>query len=229
MSLITFDIKFRNKVDNESIRLLPDSELQQLKLMICGKYKIYDLNNLFIYYKGNLIIDNDTTKIKEIFRMKKVRIEISEILIKEPKEEESFKYNCKCKSAATSICDKCDEFLCDICYKKKKHINHTDKIIKLSDYHSYIKSTLKDLASDLDRNILNDEAYQFFQYWTYDVENEINQINKTFEYLKNLLEDIKQLQIDYIMALGEGNKYEQFKEQIDNVIDQFGNIDTEDK
>ena len=62
---------------------------------------------------------------------------------------------------------------------------------------------------------------------TYDVENEINQINKTFEYLKNLLEDIKQLQIDYIMALGEGNKYEQFKEQIDNVIDQFGNIDTE--
>ena len=78
MSLITFDVKFKNKVDNESVRLLPDSELQQLKLMICGKYKIYDLNNLFIYYKGNLITESDMTKIKEIFKMKKVRIEISE-------------------------------------------------------------------------------------------------------------------------------------------------------
>jgi hypothetical protein len=29
MSLITFDIKYKNKVDNESVRLLPDSELQQ--------------------------------------------------------------------------------------------------------------------------------------------------------------------------------------------------------
>ena len=53
MSLITFDVKYKNKTDNESIRLIPDSELQQLKLMICGKYKIYDLNNLYIYYKGN--------------------------------------------------------------------------------------------------------------------------------------------------------------------------------
>ena len=78
MSLITFDVKFKNKVDNESVRLLPDSELQQLKLMICGKYKIYDLNTLFIYYKGNLIEESDMTKIKDIFKMKKVRIEISE-------------------------------------------------------------------------------------------------------------------------------------------------------
>ena len=225
MSLITFDIKYKNKVDNESVRLLPDSELQQLKLMICGKYKIYDLNNLFIYYKGNLISESDMTKIKEIFKMKKVRIEISETPIE--KKKDSFKYFCKCKAGATSICDKCDEFLCDSCFKKKKHINHTDKIIKLSDYHSYIKTTLKDFASELDNKILNDEAYQFFQYWNYDVENEINNINNAYEYIKNQLEDIKQLQIDYIMALGEANKYEQLKQQIENVINQYANIDTE--
>ena len=94
MSLITFDVKYKNKVDNESIKLIPDSELQQLKLMICGKYKIYDLNNLYIYYKGNLISDNDITKIKDIFKMKKVRIEISENPI--IKKKESFKYFCKC-------------------------------------------------------------------------------------------------------------------------------------
>jgi hypothetical protein len=225
MSLITFDIKFKNKVDNESVRLLPDSELQKLKLMICGKYKIYDLNNLFIYYKGNLITESDITKIKEIFKMKKVRIEISETPIERKKE--AFKYYCKCKSGATSICDKCDEFLCDNCFKKKKHINHTDKIIKLSDYHTYIKSTLKEFASELDSNILNDEAYQFFQYWNYDVENEVNNINNAYEYIKNQLEDIKQMQIDYIMILGEANKYEQLKQQIENVINQYSNIDTE--
>ena len=225
MSLITFDIKFKNKVDSDSVRLLPDSELQQLKLMICGKYKIYDLNNLFIYYKGNLITENDITKIKEIFKMKKVRIEISETPIE--KKTDTFKYFCKCKSGATSICDKCDEFLCDNCFKKKKHINHTDKIIKLPEYHQYIKSTLKEFASELDSKILNDEAYQFFQYWGYDVENEINNINNAYEYIKNQLEDIKQLQIDYIMALGEANKYEQLKQQIENVINQYANIDTE--
>ena len=225
MSLITFDVKFKNKVDNESVRLLPDSELQQLKLMICGKYKIYDLNSLFIYYKGNLITESDMTKIKEIFKMKKVRIEISETPLETKKND--FKYFCQCKAGATSICDKCDEFLCDSCFKKKKHINHTNKIIKLSDYHSYIKSTLKEFASELDNKIINDEAYQFFQYWGYDVENEINNINNAYEYLKNQLEDIKQLQIDYIMALGEANKYEQLKQQIENVINQYANIDTE--
>ena len=225
MSLITFDVKFKNKVDNESVRLLPDSELQQLKLMICGKYKIYDLNTLFIYYKGNLIEESDMTKIKDIFKMKKVRIEISETPLE--KKKEAFKYYCKCKAGATSICDKCDEFLCDSCFKKKKHINHTNKIIKLSDYHNYIKTTLKEFASELDNKILNDEAYQFFQYWGYDVENEVNNINNAYEYLKNQLEDIKQLQIDYIMALGEANKYEQLKQQIENVINQYANIDTE--
>ena len=225
MSLITFDVKYKNKTDNESIRLIPDSELQQLKLMICGKYKIYDLNNLYIYYKGNLIIENDITKIKDIFKMKKVKIEISEIPL--IKKKESFKYFCKCKSGATFICDKCDEFLCEQCLGKKKHMNHTNKLIKLSEYYPYIKTTLKELASELDKQILNDEAYQFFQYWNYDVENEINNINNAYEYIKNLLEDIKQMQVDYIIALGEANKYETLKQRIEGVINQYANIDTE--
>ena len=225
MSLITFDVKYKNKTDSESIRLIPDSELQQLKLMICGKYKIYDLNNLYIYYKGNLITENDITKIKDIFKMKKIKIEISEIPI--IKKKESFKYFCKCKSGATFICDKCDEFLCEQCLGKKKHMNHTNKLIKLSEYYPYIKTTLKELASELDKQILNDEAYQFFQYWNYDVENEINNINNAYEYIKNLLEDIKQMQIDYIMALGEANKYETLKQRIEGVINQYANIDTE--
>jgi hypothetical protein len=106
-------------------------------------------------------------------------------------------------------------------------MNHTNKLIKLSEYYPYIKTTLKELASELDKQILNDEAYQFFQYWNYDVENEINNINNAYEYIKNLLEDIKQMQIDYIMALGEANKYETLKQRIEGVINQYANIDTE--
>ena len=226
MSLITFDIKYKNKLDNESIRLIPDSELQQLKLMICGKYKIYDLNNLYIYYKNNLISENDTIKIKEIFKMKKVLIEISET----PKisKKDSFKYFCKnCKSGATYICDKCDELLCEICISKKQHINHTNKLVKIKEYYPYIKSTLKELASELDKQILNDEAYQFFQYWSYDVDTEINNINNAYEFIKNQLEDIKQMEIDYIIALGQANKYEILKQKIEEVINQYGNVNTE--
>ena len=110
---------------------------------------------------------------------------------------------------------------------KKKHMNHTNKLIKLSEYYPYIKTTLKELASELDKQILNDEAYQFFQYWNYDVENEINNINNAYEYIKNLLEDIKQMQVDYIIALGEANKYETLKQRIEGVINQYANIDTE--
>ncbi len=157
--------------------------------------------------------------------MKKVKIEISEIPL--IKKKESFKYFCKCKSGATFICDKCDEFLCEQCLGKKKHMNHTNKLIKLSEYYPYIKTTLKELASELDKQILNDEAYQFFQYWNYDVENEINNINNAYEYIKNLLEDIKQMQVDYIIALGEANKYETLKQRIEGVINQYANIDTE--
>ena len=106
-------------------------------------------------------------------------------------------------------------------------MNHTNKLIKLSEYYPYIKTTLKELASELDKQILNDEAYQFFQYWNYDVENEINNINNAYEYIKNLLEDIKQMQVDYIIALGEANKYETLKQRIEGVINQYANIDTE--
>ena len=108
--------------------------------MIYGKYKIYDLNNLYIYYKGNLVTESDMTKIKEIFKMKKVKIEISETPLDNKKDAP--KYFCKCKAGATSICDKCDEFLCDSCFKKKKHINHTDKIIKIINKLYKIKMSL---------------------------------------------------------------------------------------
>ena len=76
--MISFDIVYKKKVEIDSIKLLGDSQLRQLKLMICGKYQIYDYSHIFIYYKNNKIISNDNTKLKEIFKSKKEKIEITE-------------------------------------------------------------------------------------------------------------------------------------------------------
>ena len=227
MSIISFDVVYKNKVDNDSIKLSTESEYQQLKLMICGKYKIYDLNNIYIYYKGNQIIKDDVTKLKDIFKMKKVKIEISEYKLEKYKPIPFSKYPCGCSKPANYICDKCQEFLCDFCLKKKKHITHEQKVVKISDYPNYIRKLLKELANELDSKILNDEAYKFFKYWEYDKDKEISSINNIFEFIKMQIEDIKQLQIDVILKLSESNKYSLLKNKIEDTMQKYALVDTD--
>ena len=228
MSLISFDIIFNNSIDNDSIKLLPDCEFQQLKLMICGKYKIYDLNNIFIYYKGNLIIDNDSTKLRNIFKAKKILLEISETPIPKNNLPTTYNYLCTCELMANYICDQCNEFLCDSCIKKKKHSSHIDKIIKIDEYKNYFKSNIKNISDELEKNILNDEPYLFFQFWNYDINSEITKIDNCFEFAKKELEDIKKILIDYILSFREINNCDNLKSQIDFAIKQYTNINLED-
>lgn len=222
MSVLTFDILYKKKTDNDSFKLSPDSEYYQLKLMICGKYRIYDITKVYIYHKGELLSCNDKTKLREIFKQRKIKLEIS--TEKQKTNQQQFRYYCKCKGGASYICDKCDEFLCDQCYKKKKHITHANKIVKLKDYSSYVKNTLKEIATELDDKIINDEAYQFFSYWNYDLNAEITNINQCYEYIKQQIEDMKQMQIDYLMNIGNYAKYNGLKEEIENVIKEFANV-----
>ena len=224
MSLVSFDIIFNNNIENDSIKLLPDCEFQQLKLMICGKYKIYDLNNIYIYYNDNLIIDNDSTKLKNIFKNKKVKLEVSETPKSKTISPTSFKYLCNCENIANYICDICDEFLCESCTKKKKHLLHINKIIKISDYKNYFNSNISKISQEIEINILNDEPYLFFQFWNYDINSEISKIDKCFEFVKKELEDIKKILIDYILSFGEINNYENLKNQIDLILKQYKNI-----
>ena len=240
MSLITFDIVYKKKVDNASIKLLIDSELQQLKIMICGKYKIYDINNLYIYYKNNLIKNDDLTKIKDIFKSQRVKIEIKDTLQLSNKEDKNSKeinnYNnneeikekkkcfCKCKSLATCVCDRCNELLCDKCSRKNKHLGHNNCMIKLNEYLKHFKTLFNKNTNELDKTIINAEEYKFLQYWEYDVTREINNIDHIYEFIKKQLEDIKQMQIDYIVSLGKNNNYEILKQQIEFVVSQFENI-----
>ena len=228
MSIISFDIIYKNKVDNDSIKLSSESEYQQLKLMICGKYKIYDLNNIYIYYKGNLITKDDITKLKDIFKLKKVKIEISEYKLEKYKPIPFSKYPCNnCSKPANYICDKCQEFICDFCLKKKKHITHEQKVVKINNYPNYIRKLLKELANELDSKILNDEAYKFFKYWEYDKDKEISSINNIFEFIKMQIEDIKQLQIDIILKLSESNKYSLLKNKIEDTMQKYALVDTD--
>ena len=232
MNTIIFDIIYQKKTENESIKLSPESEFQQLKIMLCGKYKIFDVSKLFIYYKNNLLTPNDDSqKLKEIFKSKKVKLEISNTLMQKHKEEKSeqYKYYCKCKSSAIYICDKCEEFLCDFCLKKKKHITHNQKIIKINDYSNFIKKLVQGMASELDEKIINDEAYKFLKYWNYDKEKEINNVNTKYEFLKKQLEDIKQIEIDYLIYLNEGNNYEILKKEIIDTINQYSNFSTDEE
>jgi len=232
MNTIIFDILYQKKTENESIKLSPESEFQQLKIMLCGKYKIFDVSKLYIYYKNNLLVPNDDTqKLKDIFKGKKIKLEISNTPIKKQKTEksESFKYFCKCKSGATYICDKCEEFLCEFCLKKKKHITHNNNIIKINEYSGYIKKLVQNMASELDEKIINDEAYKFLKYWNYDKEKEINNVNTKYEFLKKQLEDIKQIEIDYLIYLNEGNNYEVLKKEIIDTINQYSNFSTDEE
>ena len=42
MNPIIFDVTYQKKTEIDSIKLSPESEFQQLKIMLCGKYKIFD-------------------------------------------------------------------------------------------------------------------------------------------------------------------------------------------
>ena len=78
MNKISFDIVYGKNTEIDSIKLFPESEFQQLKIMLCGKYKIFDISKLHIYYKNSLLKPlSDTQKLKEIFKSQKIKLEIS--------------------------------------------------------------------------------------------------------------------------------------------------------
>ena len=232
MNPITFDVTYKKRTEIDSIKLSPESEFQQLKIMLCGKYKIFDVSKLYIYYKNNLLIPtDDSTKLKEIFKSKKIKIEISNTPIKQ-KEKNNQKetntinrYLCKCKEKADYLCEKCEEYICEICLMQKKHITHEKNVIKLTEYALYVKDLVKSMAGELDKKIINDEAYKFLKYWNYDKEKEIKSIDLKYDFLKKFLEDIKQMEIDYLILLNEGNDYDILKQKIIETINLFSEFD----
>ena len=226
-NVYNFDIIFEKKTDFEVFKLSNESEFHQLKLMICGKYKIYDLNKIFIYYNNILLNNNysENTKLKNIFlNNKKIKIEV---LLKKKQNKNNFNYFCKnCNNGAIYICDKCNEIICENCYKRKYHITHNKYILKLSEYSINLKKNLKNIAIELDNKIIKDEAYNFFQYLNEDIKNEIENINNLFEYLKSEIENIKNFQIEFLLNFKEKNTFDELKINIENTLKLFATFDT---
>ena len=222
MSIISFDIINKQVIDKDSIKISIESNFQQLKLMICGKYKFYNINNINIYYKGKNINPEEHTKLKNIFKKKKVQIEIRENL--NISNKDISKYFCQCNNPATYICDLCNEYMCNFCLSFKKHITHENKIIKLSNYKNYIKKLLKDNENLINNQIIKDDGYLFLEYLDYDINNEIKTINNMYDYYKNQLEEIKQIQINFILEFNKCNKYLDLNEKIEKVINDHSNI-----
>ena len=226
MTNISFDITFKRNIDKDSIRLSSEADFQQLKIMICGRYKLYDMNIVYIYYKGKNINPEEHSKLKDIFKMKKVQIEVKEVPSLE--EAEITKYFCQCNNPAIYICDVCNEFICNFCYNLKKHITHNNKIIKLSNYNNYIKTSLRDNENLINNQIIKDDGYLFLEYLDYDINNEIKIINDMYEHAKNHLEEIKKMQINFISEFNKCNKYKELTQKIEDLSSQYTNINMDD-
>ena len=222
MTSISFDINFKKIIDKDALKLSSETDFQQLKIMICGRYQLYDMNNIDIYYKGKKIITEEHTKLKNLFKRRKVLIEVIEA------PSNNSKYFCLCNNPAIYICDACNEYICNFCFNLKKHITHNNKIIKLSNYNNYLKISLRDNENLINNKIIKDDGYLFLEYLEYDINNEIKTINEMYNYAKNYLEEIKKIQINFILEFNKINKYSELSEKIEEVVRHYSNINMDD-
>lgn len=211
-----FIIVFENKTEKLQVPL--ESEFFQLKMLICVKFKIYDLSKYFVYNQENLL-DNipDSEPLSNLFFInyenflciKNEKNEISlnsQNIISDPnKEEKKYKiaYLCACnnKNEASNICVKCSKIICDSCRQREPHIIHLNNIIKVSNFPEYIKKFNEKTFTKLTSQIASSESYIFLQDFRHHIKTDIGTINKNFEYAKQLLEDMKELQVGYLLSL----------------------------
>ena len=98
------------------------------------------------------------------------------------------------KRKAHRYCEECKEFICNSCAFKEKHSQHLQKIKSLSDI---IKSFLPGI-NNLNKSSLSKyiELFQFIinynsSFMPFDLNNIMNQINKTFDTYINKIVDLK--------------------------------------
>jgi hypothetical protein len=245
-----FIVEFESKTEKLQVQL--DSEFFQLKMLICVKFKIYDLSKYFLYNQENLLENiSDNEPLSNLFfinydnflYIKNEKIDTSlnspNILTEPNKEEKKYKiaYLCACnnKNEATNICVKCSKIICDSCKQREPHIVHLNNIIKVSNFPEYIKKFNEKTFSKLNQNISTSESFLFLQDFRYHLKSDIETINKNFEYAKNLLEDMKELQVGYLLSLEVKltleQRYGELEKNINNTTEDifsYEKLNTED-
>lgn len=247
--LINFTLTYNDKLTKLS--LPADSELFQLKMMACGKLKIYDVSKCIMIYKedfldrlegkeilSNVFISNEDNKIKiitesnENINMPKLlnekildNLNVYEMLNQHQKEFRPSMCLCM-KNEVNNACLKCGIFICDACKQRETHIIHMQEIIKLSNFKNYLNGYMENTSKKIENEILLDESYLFLQNFKDFFTQDVDKINKQYEYLKSVLEEIKENQINYLIQIQEKLSY---KERYDDITNNIENLTQEMK
>jgi hypothetical protein len=255
----TFKLQYNDKLDKLS-SMAVDSEFYQLKMMICGKLKIYDMSKLVIIFNNRMlqnVMDNEL--LQNIFSSSKrdkgdilliikagekspitLNNELNKsysenTLISSPDKKHRPQretqlptqscrpiiYPCKCnpKYESSHLCLRCSLFICDGCKKREPHLLHSNEIISITKFPSYMNLSSEKILTNIEERILSDEAYLFLNDFQNNLTTDIEHINKNYEHMKSLLEEIKNAQINYLLQTEEKLGYKEKTSEVNEMID----------
>jgi len=140
--------------------------------------------------------------------------------------------NCVEGNEALYICLKCNSYLCKKCLKQEPHLFHNSEIIKISNSLDSFKYFLEDISQKLNDNLINDENWIYLQNFETFFLDFKNSIEKNFNNILNILEDLKASEIDYLMYFKEkiniDEKFFDLNKNIEFLIEEFLNLNEED-
>lgn len=209
--LEVFDV---NRQISDIIKELKLEKLSQIILIIELEKSVYLSNNLNMEKQPS----DSLTNSKNIGQSQKILRYV-------------YMCNNNCKNEASNVCAKCFVFICDQCKKREPHLIHSQDIIKLSKFNDLLKIFVDKCLKKIDENIVNDDTFVFLQSFQTNIQNDIDVINKTFNFIKTQLEEIKDIQINYLINIQEKMSYtERFKDinkNLENVFTEFKDFNCE--
>ena len=150
-------------------------------------------------------------------------------------KHKSYNYNndfhiinlCSCKKDdANWVCLKCNLNICEIC-KKKEHYMHVNEIIKYSKFNDYLTDKINYNIKKLNK-IKEDDIYIYLKNFDFNYKKELSCINEKHEYLHSLIEELKDIQINYLIEiksqLDYENKFDEINSNLKSTIDYYNDL-----
>ena len=138
--------------------------------------------------------------------------------------------SCKCnsKTPATNVCFKCNCYICELCKNRNPHVNHQHDIIKLQKAKEHSKNLIEKLGVMIEENVLKDENFKIMKTFECDLEGDIETINTNFNGMKILLEEIKDLQINFLVELHKkmefGDRFNEINKNLEDITKSLNNF-----
>jgi len=117
--------------------------------------------------------------------------------------------------------------------KQEQHMLHQSEIIKISNCYEHMKSFLNEQMKKLNNNFLEDENWIYLQNFDNFFSDFKNKIERNYDNILNVLEDMKASEIDFLIYFKEKVKIEEKISDINNsvevLINEFLSFDENDK